>query len=262
MLEPEAGALLARAGIHAAFETFTAAGGRFDVAAARPGAEGGDRLDAVRSDDGREWPADAFVFACGPWLGRLFPDVVGEILRVTKQDVVYLGTPAGDARYRAEALPVWSEFDAPFYGIPTIDGGAFKVARDGYGPLFDPTDGERLISPESLAAVRDQLQRRFPRLADAPVVESRVCQYESTADTHFIIDRHPGWSNAWIVGGGSGHAFKHGPSIGGYVVGLLAGRTPEELEGTDAMRFRLGRRSPGLGMRAGHTPELAVAATR
>ena len=54
----------------------------------------------------------------------------------------------------------------------------------------------------------------MPALADAPIVESRVCQYENTSTGDFLIDRHPELENVWIAGGGSGHGFKHGPVIG------------------------------------------------
>jgi glycine/D-amino acid oxidase-like deaminating enzyme len=29
-----------------------------------------------------------------------------------------------------------------------------------------------------------------------------------------LIDRHPDFDNVWLVGGGSGHGFKHGPAVG------------------------------------------------
>src|SRR4029077_20777842 len=86
---------------------------------------------------------------------------------------------------------------------------------------FDPSAGDRLVDPESVRLTRAFLRRRIPTLADQPIVETRVCQYETTPDTQFIIDRHPAYDNVWLVGGGSGHAFKHGPVIGEYVVGLL-----------------------------------------
>lgn len=254
LLEPEAGALMARRGVRAAVRTLVESGGRFELADARPGRTAGGRLEAVEAADGRSWSADAFVFACGPWLAGLFPELMGGLLSVTKQDVVYVGPGPGDTRYRAENHPAWCEFDAPAYGIPAIDQRGFKLAHDVYGPPFDPTAGERLVDPTSVEAVRRQLRLRFPGLADAPVVETRVCQYETTPDTHFIIDRHPEWENVWLAGGGSGHGFKHGPSIGRYLVGLLEGPTPDELEGEEAARFRLGPRAPGPGMRsAGHT---------
>jgi len=88
---------------------------------------------------------------------------------------------------------------------------------------FDPTDGDRIIDPESVEIVRSYMAARFPDLADAPIVETRVCQYETTPDSQFIIDRHPDFDNVWIVGGGSGHGFKHGPVIGRYVVERIKG---------------------------------------
>jgi glycine/D-amino acid oxidase-like deaminating enzyme len=69
---------------------------------------------------------------------------------------------------------------------------------------------------------------RFPRLADAPLAESRVCQYENTSNGDFIIDRHPHIENAWLVGGGSGHGFKHGPAVGAYVCRQLTASIPAE----------------------------------
>ena len=47
--------------------------------------------------------------------------------------------------------------------------------------------------------------------------EFRVCQYENTSNGDFLIDRHPELENVWLVGGGSGHGFKHGPAVGEYV---------------------------------------------
>jgi glycine/D-amino acid oxidase-like deaminating enzyme len=66
------------------------------------------------------------------------------------------------------------------------------------------------------------LAARFPALRDAPLLETRVCQYENTSDGNFLIDRHPAFANLWLVGGGSGHGFKHGPALGEYVAEKLA----------------------------------------
>jgi glycine/D-amino acid oxidase-like deaminating enzyme len=145
-------------------------------------------------------------------------------------------------------MPSWVDYDAAFYGVPAADGRGFKLAPDRYGPIFDPSRGDRLVDPESARLVRDYLARRFPDLASQPFVETRVCQYETTPDTNFLIDRHPDWSNVWLVGGGSGHGFKHGPSIGAYVVSLLDGHQPAPDEG----RFALDRpRQPQAGVRTG-----------
>ncbi|HVQ12270.1 MAG TPA: FAD-dependent oxidoreductase, partial [Vicinamibacterales bacterium] len=93
---------------------------------------------------------------------------------------------------------------------------------------FDPDIGDRTVDDKSVETARAWLRRRFPAMTDAPLVESRVCQYENTASGDFLIDRHPEHENAWIVGGGSGHGFKHGPAVGEYVAGLIAGTTTPE----------------------------------
>ena len=248
IFEPQAGVLMARRGVAAVARQFEAEGGRFELAWAGPGSRRGRRLVDVATPDGARYPADAFVFAAGPWLPRLFPDVAGELVRVTKQDVMFMGPPAGDGRFAADRLPCWVDYTAAFYGMPAIEGRGMKVAPDRYGPVFDPSHGERIVDPESVRLARRYLARRFPDLADAPVVETRVCQYETTPDTHFIIDRHPLLDNVWIVGGGSGHGFKHGPVIGRHVVGRIAGAALEPGE----ERFGLGHgRTPKPNMRTG-----------
>jgi glycine/D-amino acid oxidase-like deaminating enzyme len=68
------------------------------------------------------------------------------------------------------------------------------------------------------------------------VVETRVCQYENTSNGDFLIDQHPDFENVWLVGGGSGHGFKHGPSVGEYVTTriLQAGATSPSSSRTPA----------------------------
>jgi sarcosine oxidase len=244
--EPEGGLLMARRGVAAAVRVFEREGGRFELASLKPGRSEGRRLLEVIDDAGRRRTADAFVFACGPWLPRLFPQVVGDLIRVTKQDVLFVGPPGGDPRFDSDHLPSWVDYDEAFYGIPGVEGRGPKVAPDRYGPVFDPSHGDRIVDPETVRLTRHFMARRFPALADQPIVETRVCQYETTPDTHFIIDRHPEFENVWLVGGGSGHGFKHGPMIGQYVVDRLDGRPTED--GDD--RFALDRpRLPSAGMR-------------
>jgi glycine/D-amino acid oxidase-like deaminating enzyme len=194
------------------------------------------------------------VFAAGPWLPRLFPDILGNLIRVTKQDVVFIGSPAGDGRFGADRLPCWLDSRAGFYGVPAVDGRGMKVGPDRYGPLFDPTSGERIVDPESVRLARRYLAWRFPDLAAAPVIETRVCQYETTPDSQFIIDRHPDFDNVWLVGGGSGHGFKHGPVIGRYVVGRLNGAAPgagEERFALDHNRTKVVPRTGSFAMGEG-----------
>jgi len=213
--EPEGGFLKARVACQAVIEGFLAEGGEYKQAAVSPrDLESGIR-DGLKLSDGSNLMADQYVFACGPWLGKLFPETVGNLIRPTKQDVFFFGPPAGDDRFSEAKLPVWADHrDRFIYGIPSSDGRGFKVADDTRGPDFDPTSGERTVNEEGLKAIRDYVAFRFPAMKDAPLVETRVCQYENTPDHHLIVDRHPNTKNVWIVGGGSGHGFKHGPALG------------------------------------------------
>jgi glycine/D-amino acid oxidase-like deaminating enzyme len=229
IFERDAGYLTARVACAAVLEAFLAAGGVYRELAARPDPIAQGELPGVTLSDGTTLRADAYVFACGPWLGKLFPDVLGNLILATRQEVFFFGTPPGDRRFREDALPVWADHGNPFmYGIPGNEWRGFKVADDTRGLPFDPTSGERIVSPERLAWTREYLAYRFPGLKGAPLVESRVCQYENSLDDHFIIDRHPAAANAWLVGGGSGHGFKHGPAVGELVAQLvLAGGAPD-----------------------------------
>jgi glycine/D-amino acid oxidase-like deaminating enzyme len=262
MYEPHAGAIMARRAVAAAVERFVRDGGEFRIASAHPAAtDGGDGLARLRLSDGSSERADAFVFACGPWLPFVFPELLRDVIRVTRQEVIYLAPPPGDARFVAGAMPVWVDYDGAFYGIPSIEGRGFKVAPDWLGPEVHPDRHERRLSDERIDASRRFLSGRFPALAEAPVVEGRICQYESTADGHFLIVRHPSLANAWIVGGGSGHGYKHGPMIGAYVAALVAGddATARELGPPDD-RFALRERIPAAVLRTSGRPPAETAA--
>ena len=156
----------------------------------------------------------------------------------TKQDVLFFGTPAGDYRYDEGTLPVWADHSDHFmYGIPGNQNRGFKLADDTRGHEFDPTSGQRLVDDDRLSEARRYLAYRFPGMKDAPLLETRVCQYENTSTGDFLIDRHPQHDNAWIVGGGSGHGFKHGPAVGEHAANLV-------MTGADAQqRFSLATKS-------------------
>src|SRR6266513_1699672 len=241
IFEKNGGYLTARRACAAVLEGFLAEGGEYrQLAVQGPVQPASGELPSVTLSDGSRLTADRFVFACGPWLGSLFPDVIGDRVRATRQEVFFFGPPPGDRRFTEEALPVWADHGTRFmYGIPGNEWRGFKVADDTRGPVFDPTTGERVPSPEALQIARDYLGVRFPGLKGAPLLESRVCQYEQSPDEHFIIDRHPEAANAWIVGGGSGHGFKHGPAVGELVARLVL--TGAAGAGAPDEQFRLSR---------------------
>jgi monomeric sarcosine oxidase len=178
---------------------------------------GNGRLPAIGTGSGAEYSAGQYVFACGTWLPYIFPDLLGEKIFPTRQEVFFFGVPPGDARFSPPQFPTFIDRVGEYYGMGNLESRGVKVGGDFHGGRINPDTMERMPTPETLAIVRAYVARRFPLLKDAPVTEARVCQYENTSSGDFLIDRHPGFENVWIAGGGSGHGFKHGPALGEYV---------------------------------------------
>jgi glycine/D-amino acid oxidase-like deaminating enzyme len=250
--EPDGGYLLARESCELVREELVRAGGTWRLASVRPGAIRKGRMLSVRLSDGGRLEADAFVFACGPWLGKLFPDAVGDGIVPTRQDIVYFGAPPGDERYDESRFPVWLHFGSRLlYGIPGNERRGFKVGDDSAGEPVDPTTLNRVVTAKAVRIARAILARRFPGLAGAAVAETRVCQYEFSPTGDFLLDRHPGASDAWLAGGGSGHGFKMGPALGEDMAGLVldGATTPARFSYAHFEAGRAMRRKKGAGKR-------------
>ena len=171
-----------------------------------------------------------YIFACGPWLAKIFPELLANRISPSRQEIFFFGSPPGETNFAQPALPTWLYLKEEFYGMPDLESRGVKVADDRHGPRVDPDTQSRVASPEALAAAQKFVARRFPALKNAPIVETRVCQYENTSNGDFLIDRHPEFDNVWLVGGGSGHGFKHGPSLGEYVAARVTESSPAKNE--------------------------------
>ena len=237
--EPESGYLAARRACLAVVNNFLKEGGKYRQAQVVPGQVEAKRMREIKLGSGESLKADAYVFACGPWLGKVFP-FLSQQITPTRQEVFFFGTEPGDLRFTDSGIPVWCDDSLRdlegfpgkhwFYGIPGNLGRGFKVADDMRGPVIDPTKIERRVSEEGLAATRAYLKVRFPELANSPLVDSRVCQYENSSDQNLVLDLHPEAENVWIIGGGSGHGFKHGPVVGEMVRDAVLGRKTPPVE--------------------------------
>jgi glycine/D-amino acid oxidase-like deaminating enzyme len=237
--EQKAGALFSMRACHVVRDAFEKAGGTYRTAAVTPGRIANGKMGPLRLKDGGRVEADVYVFACGPWLGQLFPEVIGDRVHPTRQEVYYFATPPGP-RFQAGQLPIWVDFGKRIvYGIPGIDGHWFKVADDTRGVTVDPTTQKRVPTPEGISRAREFLAERFPEIAKQPLISAEVCQYENSPDGNLIVDRHPDANNAWILGGGSGHGFKLSPAVGDIAANAI-------LSGGDVPKtFRLERLKDG-----------------
>jgi glycine/D-amino acid oxidase-like deaminating enzyme len=232
--EPEAGVLRAADGVRALVRRAREAGAEVLAGEAQPSAS-----QAVVN--GRTLEADHVIWACGAWLGKLFPQLVP--MRVTFQQLVLFEAPP---EWNG---PGWVDFDAAFYGHARVRGIGFKVGPDMDGVEVDPDTRPLQATAEGIAVAREYVAHRFPAMAGAPVASAPGCHYGLTPDGQFVFARHPEHENVWLLGGGSGHGYKHGPALAEHVEAVLAGRAQPE------PRFALGERAPTRSLRtAGATP--------
>ncbi len=238
--EPESGVLMARRAVAAVVAEAVRIGVDFRLAAiAEPRGNGAIESIAGGTRENlatEQFAAKQFVLACGAWLAKLFPEILGDRIFPTRQSVFYFGVPGGDERFSSPALPTWLIKNDECYGMPDLESRGLKIALDKHGERVDPDTQSRIVTPGEVDEIRRYVAYRFPALGDAPIVETRVCQYENTSNGDFLIDRHPTLSNVWLAGGGSGHGFKHGPAVGEYIAGQILDKAePEE-------RFLLGKK--------------------
>jgi sarcosine oxidase len=230
--EPEAGVLRAQRAVRALARQAEAHGATVLRSRAAPAGP------VVRLEDGRTLEGDVVVWACGAWLGPLF----GELAPVTatRQELFFLdGGPA----WRDPSVPAYIDYDHARYGTRDLDGLGVKAASDHDGPPLDPDAALPDAGAEGEAAVRDYLATRFPALARAPLAGAKTCRYELSPDGHFIAAPHPEHPSVWLLGGGSGHGFKHGPAMAERMAAALRGGEPMPA------RFALGARAPGRSVR-------------
>jgi sarcosine oxidase len=232
LLEPGSGVLLARRAVQSVIEEAKKKSAEFLIAhAVTP--DGGGTITKLATSRCGTFSAAHFVFACGPWLGKVFPELLGHRIFPTRQEVFFFGCPGGDTSFAPPNLPTWLFNNDEVYGMPDIESRGLKMARDVHGERVDPDTQSRIVTAEGAQWARNYVARRFPALKDAPIVETRVCQYENTSNGDFLIDRHPEMPNVWLTGGGSGHGFKHGPALGEYLAAQICG------EGKAEPRFSL-----------------------
>lgn len=223
LYEPNAGVVRARRACEAVGVVFQKLGGTVRIGHALLAERQGRRLDAIALANGDRIAAEQFCFACGPWLPKVFPDVIGPLMNLPVGHVCYFGTPPGDDRFTTPNLPSWNFPGVTGWPALVPDNRGFRVRASGEG-AFDPDLSQRHVPEASVARNRAVLQARFPDLATAPLLETRACHYESSATRNFLIDHHPDFDNLLIAGGGSAEGFKFGPVIGEYIAGRLRGQ--------------------------------------
>lgn len=210
--------ILAAKACQAVAKLFEDAGGEQLMATVRPPSKTAGRLEMLTLDDGQTLIAKRYVFACGGGMPSMFPELLGNRIRVDKREVFFYAVPHADQTLAYPNMPAWAVYPSDpvrhIYGFPAIGGEGFKGAAE--------------HGPETVSDLQGEMNKfiydRFPSLAGARLRKIRKCHIDQTIDGDFIVDRHPTASNVYLVGGGSGHGFKNGPIVGEEASKLVMGQ--------------------------------------
>jgi glycine/D-amino acid oxidase-like deaminating enzyme len=243
IVEPDAGVVRCRAATQAVASAAEKMGAQLVLGRVRPGPIVNGQMDGVILDDGTVIRGDRYVFACGPWLRKLFPYMESRS-RIPIGHALYFGVPQGDTRFQFPNMPSFNFPGVTGWPMLPTDSRGFRV-RGAIAPapgsaaaaaaataqqntvpdptLQDPDLSSRWTSQDRVDGGRRFLQARFPLLANAPLLETRACHYESSVNQNFIVDHLPDTRNAWIAGMGQAEGFKFGPVIGEYIAQRVLG---------------------------------------
>ena len=166
---------------------------------------------------------DAVVIAAGAWTPYLLPST-NKFLRATGHPVFHL-KPRNPELFLPERFPFFGAdiSTTGFYGFP-FNRGIVKIASHGAGREMSPDSPERVVTSEDEDDLREFLTSTIPALADAPIVDSRVCMYCDTNDGDFWIAPDPERPNVIVATGDCGHGFKFAPVLGEIIADAVEGR--------------------------------------
>ncbi len=195
----------------------------------------------IETSEGQTIRAQKLVVTVGPWSGDFLKDGLTSITP-TRQQVVYLRPSRDIDKFRPASCPVF--FTDHHYGLPAAGIDGVKISNK---ELIDPVDPEaasRLVDQEQIEQCRAACRKFLPDLANGEVVRAKVCLYDMTENSDFVIDRDPDYPDVVYGYGFSGHGFKFAPLIGKLLAELVLDREPS----FDLARFssRKSQRKPQL----------------
>lgn len=163
------------------------------------------------------------IIAAGAWSCRLVDLSLHSLS--TCQPIGFVQLIPEEAEELAE-IPIVVNMSTGWFCFPPDPAtNLFKVARHGFGytnqvtidgdlnqaaglistPLRDENGAAKPYLPaDADKALRDGLRKFFPKVAERPWQNSRLCWYTDTPKGDFIVDYHPELEGLFIATGGSG----------------------------------------------------------
>jgi sarcosine oxidase len=174
--------------------------------------------------DRASYAAGRVVVTAGAWLPALLGGPFPGLLRVHRQVLTWFA-PDDAGAFAPDRFPIfiWMHGDGDadyFYGVPRLSEGV-KLAAEQFAETTSPDAVRRQVSR---GEIDDTYDRHVAgRLAGVSrrCVRAETCLYTTTADSGFLIDRHPDWERIVVASPCSGHGFKHSAAIGEAIAGLV-----------------------------------------
>ena len=185
--------------------------------------ENDKRVAGIILEDRHRINGDAVVMATGAWTPYLLPSTK-KFLRATGHPVFHL-KPKQPNFFLPARFPFFGAdiSTTGFYGFP-LNQGVVKIANHGAGREMSPDSSAREVTRADEKALRAFLRSTIPSLADAPIVDSRVCMYSDTNDGDFWIAPDPDRPNLTLATGDCGHGFKFAPVLGEIIADAVEGK--------------------------------------
>lgn len=166
---------------------------------------------------------EKIVVTTGSWSNSLLKD---NLVRVspTRQQLIYLWPAHGLEQFLPKSCPVF--FTDKHYGLPAAGIDGVKISAKELQELVDPDAAKRTIDDQQIQECREACRKFIPSLEDAEVVRSKVCIYDMTPNSDFVMDLDPSNSDMVYGYGFSGHGFKFAPLIGKLLAQLVLDQKP------------------------------------
>ncbi len=244
LAEDEVAALEGEAGYVEAVQAVAsfADAARFEGADVREGVEvkelgrDGDRIRHVETNEGR-YEAGTVVLATGAWAARLAgPLGVTLPVQACRTQVALYRRPPDFGR----RVLVYGDFVQGLYFKPTHGDmlHAGSLMGEEINSPVDPDHYNEAADGDWLPMVRQNLSRRYPAMHRGYGRGGYGALYGITPDWHPILDRLPGFANAYCAVGFSGHGFKMSPVVGQLMAELIV---EEKATTLDIRPLRLAR---------------------
>jgi glycine/D-amino acid oxidase-like deaminating enzyme len=199
----------------------------------------------IETSDGDSIRSKKAIVTIGPWTNRFRRDGLTR-MTPTRQQLVYLKPKRSIEKFRPDSCPVF--FTDHHYGLPAVGIDAVKISNKELSEPVDPETVKRTVDPEQIEACKAACRKFIPDLADGDVFQSKVCLYDMTENSDFVLDTDPDHPNIVYGYGFSGHGFKFAPLIGQLLAALILDQDPS----LDLSRFTINEAERGSRSTGGH----------